>query len=129
MALGNLTKQLAAQALGNSLENVLDKPPAPSKPESLGATILGQIQAMQKALKEDQELVVGLNAGLEQLRVLEIYVPSWQVFVLTGIDLNQNITRIVSPVDSIQLVCKVVKVQPPAKPTRIVFLTPKPKSE
>jgi hypothetical protein len=129
MALGTLTKQLAAQALGNSIDSVLDKPPTSPKIESLGSLILGQIQAMQKALRDDQELTVQVNVGAEELRVLEIYVPAWQVFVLTGVDRDQNVTRVISPVDSIQLVCKVIKVLPPAKPNRIALLSPKAKSD
>lgn len=129
MALGQITKQLAAQALGNTIDNVMEKPAVPGPAESLGATMVGEIQAMQKALKDDQELVVLLNAGDERLRVLEIYVPSWQVVVLTGVDPEKNITRVISPIGAIQLVCKVMKVQSPAKPTRIAVITPKPKAE
>jgi hypothetical protein len=47
--------------------------------------------------------------------------------VLTGVDSGKSISRVISPVDSLQLVCKVVKAA--AKPTRINFFTPKPKSE
>src|SRR5260370_5962516 len=121
MALGDLTKQL-----------VLDAMRQPDQPQvadsgNVGATILGQVQAMQKALKEDQELVVLCNACGETIRVLESFLPSWQVAVLTGVDSGKNIARVISPVESIQLVCKVVKA--PAKPTRLNFFTPKPKSE
>ena len=129
MALGHLTKQLAAQALGNTIDNVMDKPTAPGPADSLGIAIVGEIQAMQKALKEDQELVVLLSAGDQRLRVLEIYFPAWQVVVLTGVDPDKNITRVISPTASVQLVCKVMKVQAPAKPTRIAVITPKPKAE
>ena len=129
MALGQITKQLAAQALGNTIDNVMEKPSAPGPAESLGATLVGEIQAMQKALKDDQELVVLLNAGDQRLRVLEIYVPTWQVVVLTGVDPEKNITRVISPIAAIQLVCKVMKVPPPAKPTRIAVVTPKVKAE
>ncbi len=129
MALGQITKQLAAQALGNTIDNVMEKPAVPGQAESLGSTMVGEIQAMQKALKDDQELVVLLNAGDQRLRVLEIYVPSWQVVVLTGVDPEKNITRVISPIAAIQLVCKVMKVQSPAKPTRIAVITPKTKAE
>ncbi len=129
MALGHLTKQLAAQALGNTIDNVMDKPAGPGPAESLGATIVGEIQAMQKVLRDDQELVVLLSAGDQRLRVLEIYFPAWQVVVLTGVDPDKNITRVISPTASVQLVCKVMKVQAPAKPTRIAVITPKSKAE
>jgi hypothetical protein len=128
MALGELTKQLAQQALGNQMMEALDaKPAGPAAPENICATILGQVQAMQNALKDDQELVVLVYTGAETIRVLEVFAPSWRVIVLTGVDSNKNITRIVSPIDSTQLVCKVMKAQPPAK--RIAFITPKPKSD
>lgn len=146
MALGELTKQLAQQALGNQMKDVLDafrppdlsaisdslrtaKPGGPAPADNVGATILGQIQAMQNALKEDQELVVLVEAGAELIRVLEFFVPSWRVVVLTGIDTNKNVTRVVSPIESTQLICKVVKTQPAAKPIRIAFIAPKPKPE
>ena len=122
MALGELTKQLAMQAIGNAAT------PTPAQPETLGAAILGQIQAMQKALKEDQELLVMCQAGAESVRVLEIFVPSWQIFILAGVDANRNTTRIISPAEALQLVCKVIKAPPGPQPNRIIFKTPKPGS-
>ncbi len=64
MALGEITKQLALQALGNVTT------PTPVQPETLGAAILSQIQAMQKALKEDQELLVLCQAAAESLQLV-----------------------------------------------------------
>jgi hypothetical protein len=132
MAFGNLTKQLAAQALGSTVDNVLEsraEKPAPSVQPDLCATIVTQIQAMQKALKEDLELQVLYHAGAETIRIWEIYVPSPQVIVLSGLDNDKNMTRIISAVESIQLVCKLMKVKPGAKPIRISFIAPKPKPE
>jgi hypothetical protein len=80
---------------------------------------------MQKSLKEDQELVVLCTTGLGTLRVLEIYAPSWRVVVLTGIDADKTVTRVISPVESLQLVCKPMAVQAGAKPAHIRFVTPK----
>ena len=48
--------------------------------------ILGQLQGMQKALREDQELRVEFYTGTEVIHVLEIFVPTPQVFVLSGTD-------------------------------------------
>jgi hypothetical protein len=121
MALADLTKQLVLDAMRQP-----DQPPV-AESGNVGAAILGQVQAMQKALKDDQELVVLCNAGGETIRVLEFFLPSWQVAVLTGIDNGKNMVRVISPIESIQLVCRVVKAQ--AKPTRLNFFTPKPKSE
>jgi hypothetical protein len=145
--LGALTKQFAQQAIGEGVKDMMDslRPPdlasisesliggpkagAPPQEENLAAIIIGQIQAMQKACKDDEELMVVAHAGLETLRVLEVFVPTWRVVVLTGIDTEKRITRIISPVEALQLVCKPVAVPESAKPTRIRFIAPKPKSE
>jgi hypothetical protein len=130
VAFGEITKQLAQQALGDALRS--PEPPTPSvKPaaESSGAIILAQIQAMQKALKPEEELVIQFNAGTETIRILDIYAPSWQVIVLAGVDSEKNITRIISHADIIQLVCKVMKSRTPEKPVRVSITTPKSKPE
>jgi hypothetical protein len=119
MALGDLTKQLAEQAIRSATA----KPAPPA--ENAGAAILGQLQAMQRALKEDEELLVLFYAGGEAVRVMEFYFPSWQVAVLTGSARDKSVTRVVTPVESLQLVCKVVKAPAGTKPARIVFVTPK----
>jgi hypothetical protein len=121
MALGDLTKQLASQAI----RNAVNPPPAPPRPENAGTAMLAQVQAMQKALKDDEELIVLLHAGGETVRVLEFFFPSWQVAVLTGIDKDKSVTRVIAAVESLQLVCKVAKAVPPAAPTRIKFVTPR----
>jgi hypothetical protein len=122
MALGNLTKQIAEQAI----RNAVNPPPAPpSRPDTLGATMLAQVQAMQKALKEDEELLVLFHAGAETVRVLEFFFPSWQVAVLTGVDNARSTARVISAVESLQLVCKVTKAAPGAAPARIKFVTPR----
>jgi hypothetical protein len=141
MALGELTKQIAAQALKAPVKDVLDslRPhdaaqtaesvknarPSIGPGENLLATIFGEIQAMQKALKEDDELLVLLQNGLETMRVMEIYAPSWNVTVLTGIDSERNLTRVISPVENLQLICKVMKVPPGTKPVRVALLAPR----
>ena len=135
MALGSLTKQIAQQALLDSLrpsdaaqvsESLKTARPSGPAGENACAVILGQIQAMQKAVKEDEELVVLLHNGLETIRVLEIYVPSWNVAVLTGIDAERNLTRVISPSENLQLICKVMKAQPGAKPVKVAVIAPKP---
>ena len=122
MALGDLTKQIAEQAIRNAVN---PPPPAAPRPDNPGAVILAQVQAMQKALKEDEELMVLCHAGGETVRVLEFFFPSWQVAVLTGTDNNRSVTRVISSVESLQLVCKVAKATPPATPARIKFVTPR----
>ncbi len=146
MALSDFTKQLAQQALPNPVKGVLDalrpgdlggiadalrgpKPAPPAAGEQPGAVLLGQIQAMQKALKEDEELVVLFHTGTEVVRVLEFFVPSWSVFVMSGIDTEKNVTRAVAVAETLQLVCKVMKVSGEVKPVRVGFVIPKPKAE
>ncbi len=123
MALGEFTRQLAQQAIGNQVKDLLDAPAPAAAPEGIGPTIFAQVQAMQKALKEDQELIVLYHSRAETIRVVEFFAPSWQVAVLTGIDANKNVTRIVSPFESLQLVCKPMRAA--AKPLRINFIPPK----
>lgn len=131
VAFGEITRQLAQHALGDTIKDALDPPakPAPAQADSAGAIMLAQLQAMQRALKPDEELVILFNTGAETIRILEVFAPSSQVFVLTGADSGKNVTRIISNADSLQLVCKVMKAQEPAKPIRIAFITPKPKTE
>ena len=142
MPLGEFTKQIAKEALKAPVKDVLDslRPPdtaqvaeaakasrASAPPgENVCATILGQIQAMQKAVKDDEELVILFHNRLETIRVLEIYVPSWGVAVLTGIDTERNLTRIISAAEHLELTCKVMKVQPGAKPVKVALIAPKP---
>ena len=126
MAFGEIAKQLAQQAL---VDQVTPKSSVPAQPDSVGAIMVGQIQAMQKACREDEELVVLFRSGAQTVRVLEFIVPSWQVLVLAGVDEAKNTTRVVSAAESVQLVCKVMKVQPPGKPARVGFRLPKPMPE
>ncbi|MGD0871513.1 MAG: hypothetical protein ABSB88_18330 [Bryobacteraceae bacterium] len=114
MALMDLTKQLAQQALLSATQE-----PAAATPESPGAVIFGEIGAMQKALKDDEELVVFLHCGAEKIRVMEIYLPSPQVAVLSGVDANRTPARVVSAVEALQLVTRTAKVQPGAKAGRV----------
>jgi len=136
MALGNLGKVIAGQAFETTKKGVMDaltsepaKPPekpAEKPPESVGGIFLGQIQGMQRALREDQELLVQYHTGAEVLRVLEIFVPSLQVLVLAGVDADQNVTRAIVAAESLRLVCKIVKVAEGATPVRVKVLSPRP---
>lgn len=142
MALGEIAKQIAGQALKAPVKDVLDslRPPdagqvseavksarpAAATGENVCAVLLGQIQAMQRALKEDEELLVLLHNGLETMRVIEIYVPSWSVAVLSGIDSDRNLTRVIAPAETLQLICKVMKSPAGAKPVKVAVIAPKP---
>ena len=121
MALADLTKQLAQQAILSATE----KPEKPAPSENVGSILLAQIHAMQKALKEDEELAVWFENGREKIRVLEIYFPSWKLAVLTGHDAERTLTRVMSPAESVQLIAKVIKAAPGAKPARVGLVPPK----
>lgn len=144
MSLGQLTKQFAKQAIGDSVKDMVDslrpsdasalaeslpEHPAQAPGENVAAAIVGEVQAMQNALKEDQELIVLCSAGAETLRVFEFFTRSARVIVLTGIDAEKTITRVVCPAESLQLVCKPMAVKPETKPVRIRFVQPRPKPQ
>ena len=82
---------------------------------------------MQKTLKDDEELVIYLQSGAEKIRVMEIFLPSPQVAVLTGIDANRVMTRIISTAAALQLVVRTGKVQAGSKAVRINLVIPKSK--
>src|SRR5262249_61309470 len=82
MALADLTKQLAQQAILSATEKEEKKPAPP--PDIVGSILLGQIHAMQKALKEDEELAVWCVNGGGKIRGMEIYFPAWELAGLGG---------------------------------------------
>jgi hypothetical protein len=129
MALGEFTKQIAQQALLSATTKEPAPPPTPAQPqaENLAAVLLGQVNAMQKALKDDEELVITFQNGAERIRVMEIFTPARQMVVLSGTDAERNRARVICAMDALQLVCKVVKVPPGAQPARVALVTPKPK--
>ncbi len=137
MSFGAITKQLAKEVVGDQVQNLLSgggNAPAPAKAaeepaaEGLAVVLMGQVQAMQNALKEDQELAVQCSAGGETIRVLEMFAPSTKVLVITGLDRDKALTRIVSPADAVQLICKPATVAAGGKAARMRFVTPKPPS-
>jgi len=123
MALADLTKQLAQQAILSATEK--PEKPAAAPAENLGNIVLGQIHAMQKALKEDEELAVWYEGGSGKIRVMEVYFPSWRLAVLSGLDAERALTRVIAPVETLQIVAKVVKVTPGNKPARVGLVAPK----
>lgn len=125
MVLGEFTKQLAQQAIMNAASKEPAAPAQPAAAENLGATIFAQIAAMQRALKEDEELAVWFNSGGEKIRVFEIFLPSPRLAVLSGVDQERVFARAITPVESLQLTVRVGKVLPGAKPARVALVTPK----
>ena len=135
MTIGGIGKVLANQAIESTKKTVMDavnpsdtaKPAKPGEAAAdVGTIIVGQIQAMQRPLREDQELRVTVRAGDEMLRVTEILVPNAQVLIFVGADGAGHVTRVISPVDTAQVVCKVMPVAAGAGPVRVNVLTPKP---
>jgi hypothetical protein len=124
MAFVDLTKQLAQQAIQSAMQD-----PAPAGPsaDNPGAVILNQIGAMQRTLKDDEELVIHLQNGEDRIRVMEIFLPSPQVAVLTGIDANRVMTRVVSAVAALQLLVRTGKAQAGSKAVRVNLVVPKGK--
>jgi hypothetical protein len=136
MTIGGLGKALANQAIESTKKSVIDavnpadaakaaKPAEATLPD-LCAIIVGQIQAMQRPLGENQELAVTFRAGDEMLRVTEILVPNAQLLIFVGADAEGNVTRVISPAETAQVICKVKPVTAGMKPVRVNVLTPKP---
>jgi hypothetical protein len=125
MDLGGLTMQLAQQALTSATQEPV--PTVSAVPGNAGAVILNQIGAMQAALKEDEELLVALQSGTERIRILEIYLPSPQVAVLTGVDSQRVLVRVVSAIEALQLAVRSSKAPAGAKPVRVNLVVPKAK--
>ena len=122
MPLGEFTKQLAQQALLSATKDPPAKEPAPA--DAIGAAILAQVGAMQKALKEDEELALLFHHGPNTIRVLEIRLAAPGVAVLTFAD-QGGFARAIAPVASLQLVARVQKAKPGAKPHRIALIAPR----
>jgi hypothetical protein len=125
MALGEFTKQIAQQALLSATSAPKEAPAAPADPTA--SAILAQIAAMQKQLKEEEELLVFFQQGSERIRVMEIYVPSPHAVVLIGLDANRALTRVISAPAALQLICKTGKAASGAKPIRVGLVNQKPK--
>jgi hypothetical protein len=134
---GHFTKQLAKEAIGSQVKDMMDSfrpadaagAAAPVSPDNVAVAIIGQVQAMQNALKDDMELLAVCTIGPESMRVFEIYAATPKVLVLTGIDADRTVTRVISPAEALQLVCKPQSVQGGGKATRIKFIVPKPRPE
>ena len=125
MALGEFTKQLAQQAILSATKEPAAKDAAPAQPEGTGAVILGQIAAMQKALKQDEELALYFQSGPSRIRVMEVFLPSPRVAVLSGIDQDRSFARVIAPVDTLQLLVRIAKTQPGAKAAKVALVQPK----
>jgi hypothetical protein len=119
MSLGQITAQLAQEALGRQLDDLTGSAPASPAATTPAGAVLAQIQAMQNALKEDQELTVTCQAARDLIRVVEIFAPAPGLLVITGFDSERALTRVVTAVEAVQLICKPGTIKPGAKAARI----------
>jgi hypothetical protein len=134
MSLGDITKQIAKEVVGAQVDEVLGnvrgaetKPDAaPPSAEAPASLIMAELQKMQAALKDDRELLVQCTAAGETLRVVELFAPSPHILVLTALDADRGVSRIVAGAVSVQLVCRPIAVKEGAKPLRLRFVTAKP---
>ena len=125
MALGEFTKQLAQQAILSATEKPAKEAAPAAAAENPGAVFFAQIAAMQKALKDDEELALYFSSGSERIRVMEIFLPSPGVAVLSGVDQDRVFARIISVIGALQLITRVQKLAPGARPARVALITPK----
>ena len=127
MALVDITKQIAQEMILSATKEPEPAPRPAAALDAAGPVLAGQIQAMQKALKDDEELMVWCHAGGDKIRVMEIFLPSPHVVVLTGVDAGRAMTRVVSGAAALQLVTKTAKVPAGSKPVRVAMVVPKSK--
>ena len=125
MALGEFTKQLAQQAILSATSKEPAKESQPASADPMGQVMLAQVAAMQKALKEGEELAISVRDGADAIRVREIYMPTWQVAVVSGVSGQTGFVRIVAPIETLQLAVRVVRAQPGAAPARVAVIAPK----
>ena len=125
MALGEFTKQLAQQAILSATEKPAKEAAPAAAAANPGAVFFAQIAAMQKALKDDEELALYFSSGSERIRVMEIFLPTPGVAVLSGVDQDRVFARIISVIGALQLITRVQKLAPGARPARVALITPK----
>jgi len=92
--------------------------------ESVQEAILEHIKERQEKLASNEELQVTCYLGPEIIRVCNIGIPNWHVLVLMGVDAKGNETSFIMDMHTVQLCCKVLKVEPPHMPVRIGFILP-----
>jgi hypothetical protein len=92
--------------------------------ESVQQAVLAHIQQLQAGLGAEEELQICCYLGPEIVRVSRVCVPNSHVLILAGCDIKGNATSVVMDMHTVQIVCKVVKVEPPNKAVRIGFVLP-----
>jgi hypothetical protein len=134
VSLGEITKQIAKEALGAQVEGLVGNlrpgeqtrpDAAPESGDGLAFLVIGEVRKMQAALPDDKELLVQCFAGGERLRIVEMFAPASRLLVLTALDTERTVTRVLAGVDSLQLTCKPVPVKEGAKPLRLRLVASK----
>jgi hypothetical protein len=90
--------------------------------ESVQAAIQSHITHLQNSLAEDEELMILCSDGFSQIRVTEIGFHNWHIVIFAGVDGNGNPSSMITNINSVQMTCHVVKVEPPGKPFRVGFV-------
>jgi Mrp family chromosome partitioning ATPase len=79
------------------------------------------IEASQRNLQPDEQLLVYYTNGVEMIRVGHVYMSLTNVAVISGSDQEGKATQVVAHLHALQLVCKVVKADENKKKTKIEF--------
>ena len=100
----------------------------PSQAEAQAASfhsyIREHIETLQRHLRPGEELFVYVHTGFEIIRVMNMAMPDWHMAVLTGLDVDDNPTQLITPIRQVRFVCKIVKVSPEHKHNPIGFKFP-----
>jgi len=80
------------------------------------------VEAMQKNLKKDEQLLIYHNAGGQPILVTSIGFQNPSMIVLHGLDAMGNECCVLSHLTSVQLVVRVMKVDKQQKRRRIGFM-------
>ena len=87
--------------------------------------VRGQFASMLKRLKDDEDLAVYCCIGPDRMRVFDIEIASATMVVLHGLDPEGGLTYALLHPDSLNLLCKVVKLKPGGKRRPVGFHAPK----
>ena len=120
----------ALDAMARMMDPVLvvSEAELPSLDETQAASfhnyIRAHIETLQKHLRPGEELFVYVHTGFEIIRVLNMAMPDWHMVVLTGLDVDDNPAQLITNVQQVRFVCKIMRVSPEHKHNPIGFKFP-----
>ena len=123
-------KRAALDAMTRMLDPVLvvGEAELPSPGETQAASfhnyIRAHIETLQKHLRPGEELFVYVHTGFEIIRVLNMAMPDWHMVVLTGLDVDDNPAQLITNIQQVRFVCKIMRVSPEHKHNPIGFKFP-----